>query len=287
MYRLRTRLTGSAGRDSVVETMPDTVLDTSPAHETATPDTQPGSDAETHVGSGDDMPSEGTVLRFGVWSDTHIGNGSLQGNMRKALEALSSFQEANLDMIMVSGDLTDTTGLNITSDKEIKSFYQTYVCLLPEIPIFYCLGSMPADSDTEADVPAMRQMFKDIIENFDHDLSPDTYAQTGVRHIVMSGYHIFAIDHMATEEALGTLVTELTALTEEDPDRETHIRSPTRSARICDTRTVCSVFTSDPVFGAYAQLGCPRGLHQSGFRIYACALRRHGLLSRGRSPSCQ
>ena len=165
---------------------------------------------------------DNVTLRLGVMSDTHLG-ANVGDNMNYALRALKSVSGDRLDMMLFSGDLTDTTGSTVV-DTQIKSFRSKYNRELEGTPLVFCLGSthdLPAQSGSTrlTTLGTIRGLYKDALGNFDYDLSADTYADTGVRHAVMNGYHIFAVDYLATTEALEQMVTEMEALTAEDADK--------------------------------------------------------------------
>ncbi len=173
--------------------------------------------SETTTETETDAP-EDNVLRFGVMSDTHIGNALLKGNMRKSLEALKTVSDGRLDLMLVPGDLTDTTANDPISDQQIKTFRQIYVKTFPDLPLVYCLGSSH-DLPPAGDCTSRRQLYKDVLGGFEHDLSPDTYVESGVRHVEIEGYHIFSVDYAPTQAGKNAMVQAITALTEENADK--------------------------------------------------------------------
>lgn len=192
------------------------------------------SDTETET----ETEGANVTLRLGVMSDTHLG-ANVGSNMDYALQALKGVSGDRLDMMLFSGDLTDTTGSTVVND-QIKAFRAKYNREMKGTPFVFCLGSthdLPAMSGSTrpTTLETIRGLYKDTLGNFDYDLSADTYADTGIRHAVMNGYHIFAIDYLPTEEALADMVTEMETLTAEDADKpifvilhnpaETHITS--------------------------------------------------------------
>lgn len=174
------------------------------------------SDTETET------ETDNVTLRFGVMSDTHIG-ATVGDNMNRALGALKGISGDKLDLMLFSGDLTDTVGSTVTDD-QIKTFRSKYNREMEGTPFVFCLGSthdLPAQSGATrpTTLETIRGLYKDTLGNFDYDLAADAYVDAGVRHAVMNGYHVFAVDYLATDAALSQMVTEMQALTAEDPDK--------------------------------------------------------------------
>ena len=166
--------------------------------------------------------TDNVTLRFGVMSDTHIG-ATVGDNMNRALGALKGISGDKLDLMLFSGDLTDTVGSTVTDD-QIKTFRSKYNREMEGTPFVFCLGSthdLPAQSGATrpTTLETIRGLYKDTLGNFDYDLAADAYVDAGVRHAVMNGYHVFAVDYLATDAALSQMVTEMQALTAEDPDK--------------------------------------------------------------------
>ena len=176
------------------------------------------SDTETET----ETEGANVTLRLGVMSDTHLGD-NVGSNMDYALQALKAVSGNRLDLMLFSGDLTNTTGSTV-ADTQIKSFRSKYNREMSGTPFVFCLGSthdLPAMSGNTrpATLETIRGLYKDTLGNFDLDLSADTYADTGIRHAVTNGYHIFTIDYLPTTEALEQMVTEMEALTAADADQ--------------------------------------------------------------------
>lgn len=176
------------------------------------------SDTETET----ETETDNVTLRFGVMSDTHIG-ATVGDNMNRALGALKGISGDKLDLMLFSGDLTDTVGSTVTDD-QIKTFRSKYNREMEGTPLVFCLGSthdLPAQSGATrpTTLETIRGLYKDTLGSFDYDLAADAYVDAGVRHAVMNGYHVFAVDYLATNAALSQMVTEMQALTAEDPDK--------------------------------------------------------------------
>ncbi len=200
-----------ATESSADESLTHTVFDSETETET---ETEAETETETETDDG--------IFRFGVMSDTHIGDGSVGRNMANALEALRNISADRLDIMLFAGDLTnDTAALN--TNTQIKSFRSQYRRALDGTPFVYCLGSthdLPMVQEGGANnTPALRRLYQDILDGFDYDLSPDTYADSGIRHATVQGYHIFAVDYFPSAEGVATMRDEMEALTAADPDR--------------------------------------------------------------------
>ena len=178
--------------------------------------------AESELETEAEPEGANVTLRLGVMSDTHLG-ANVGSNMNYALQALKGVSGNRLDMMLFSGDLTDTTGSTV-ADTQIKTFRSKYNREMSGTPFVFCLGSthdLPAQSGSTrpTTLETIRGLYKDTLGNFDYDLSADTYVDTGIRHAVVNGYHIFAIDYLPTTEALEQMVTEMEALTAVDADQ--------------------------------------------------------------------
>ncbi len=205
--------------DSVKPTDSNPYDSESDLDETAT-DTTADTEAETETGTETPPETDDVVLRIGVMSDTHIGENAVTGNMSKALEALKTVSGDRLDVMLFAGDLTNTTGSTPDDDAQIRQFRGTYIRQLEGTPFVYCLGSthdVPVSS--ASDLLTIRQLYKDTLGNFDRDINESAYVDSGIRHVEMNGYHVFAVDYSSSEAGLENMVDEMRALTEADADR--------------------------------------------------------------------
>ena len=224
---------GCSGGETPVETTPETSESVAETVETSVESEAPdeeGTVAESILESDSELESDteteaetvNVTLRLGVMSDTHLGD-NVGDNMNYALQALKGVSGDRIDMMLFSGDLTNTTGSTV-ENSQIKSFRSKYNREMSGTPFVFCLGSthdLPAMSGgtRPATLETIRGLYKDTLGNFDYDLSADAYADTGIRHAVMNGYHIFTIDYLPTEAALADMVDEMEALTAADADQ--------------------------------------------------------------------
>ncbi len=194
----------------------------------------PDSTPETTVGDTDDgtvteaesetTPEDDVLFRFGVMSDTHIGDRAVGNNMSCALTALKTISDDRLDAMLFAGDLTSSTGLDPSSNVQIKRFLTTYNKQLKGTPFVYCLGpthDLPPQTDLQISPESLpiRQLYKDTLGNFENDLAEADYVESGIRHAVMNGYHIFTIDYLPSEAGLTKMVEDMRAATAEEADR--------------------------------------------------------------------
>ncbi len=200
------------------------VEETSQRSETDADDTEPPTDSETdtevvtETETETETETDDGILRFGVMSDTHIGDPNIGDNAVRGFEALQKVSSGKLDLMLFAGDLTNTTAGDAKDKAQIKKFHKPYEKLMPGVPFLFCLGSSH-DVPYNQDGSEFRKLFMGTLGNFDFDLDPDGYLADGVRHAVVEDYHFFTLDYGPSEAGVARVLSEIEALTREDPDR--------------------------------------------------------------------
>ncbi len=222
-------VTEATGTNETQPNVSDTDTDSTPSESDPPSETESESipESETTIESettteSETLPAEDSItFRFSVLSDTHIGDPKLQNNMSIALGYAKDMSNNSLDAVLFAGDLTEHTGRTTLTDSQIKSFRSIYLRAMNDIPMVYCLGPTHDLPVGDADEVPARELFYTTFgeKYFTNDIEAENYVSRGVRHVVLEGYHIFAIDYKASDEGCTWLKAELDKASAEDADK--------------------------------------------------------------------
>lgn len=173
----------------------------------------------------EDIP-QNLVMRFAAISDIHIGAENTEESFRRTLRYLNTYaQGVPLDAIVVSGDLTDTTGGYLSEDQIslFKKIYEEEITY--DTSFIYSLGP---GHDVPYYEPAKeyRDMYIKVLgeEYFANDLGSTENISAGVRHIMVKDHHFFTLDYEGDpagmpQSAVDWLTAEIDAAAQNEPNK--------------------------------------------------------------------
>ncbi len=164
-------------------------------------------------------------LKFVTMSDVHIGDYETEEGFARALTTANQVAGGNLDLILINGDLTNTTASTNTNE-QIVTFKEVYEANAGGVPMMYSLGSTH-EIGVGHTGQGTRGLFTGTLGSsyYQMDLQTmDYYSANGFRHAIVSGYHFFTLDFNGvsvgiSEQNVHVMEEQLKAITFTDPDR--------------------------------------------------------------------
>lgn len=240
------------------------------------------------------------ALAFAAISDVHLTTGE-DDSVPKFTAALRQLKERaggrGLDAVIVAGDLIDSRNID-----EVRLFKKIYECILPGVPLVYCLGDghdLLWGEDGRADKIAW---YSDIFgeEHFRFDTERDIISE-GNRHTVINGYHIISLTpvHRSPilygEKTKRWLSKTLAEINERDGEKHIFFVTHPMIHNTCYGSTLGDEWdTSDltPILSKYPQIIAfgghmhfplidERSIMQKGFTSVGCGSVRYMALEHG------